>query len=245
MRHFLGFEPETKTASSINVQIEKLLAIAPSDTAEDTSIEKHGDLFVGEINLVSSQGIFRARSIERNLLKLTSNIAESVEHQLKNWRVNRTIDNQDLSTEVSNIKNRERFKFGKSVLIIDDDLDSVRILEFALKRTGCFVHFLTDGTKAATEIAKTNFDLIFLDWFMPSINGGETLAQAENLIASSALLQNRGLERKIPVIIYSGHDVDSFEHFPECDFFTFVDIWKKQFNLTQISDRLSQILPNL
>ncbi len=243
MRNFLGFEPENKTATSINSTIEKLVAMSPSDSSENTSIEKHGDLFIGEIKLVSSQGIFLARSIERNIIKLTSTIAQSIEKQLKKWRASRGI--HELGPGVEDQENKKSSPYGKNVLIIDDDHDSVQVLELALRRAGCIAHFVSDGAKAATEIAKSNFDLIILDWFMPTINGGDTLAQAENLISTSNLLRNRGLDKNIPVIIYSGHEVDSFNKFPECEFFTFVDIWKKQFNYSQLSTRLTQILSTL
>ena len=218
--------------------------MSPSDSHENTSIEKHGDLFIGEIKLVSSQGIFLARSIEKNLIKLTSTITQSIEKQLKKWRASRGMN--ELGPAGDNDEETKKSpSYGKSVLIIDDDHDSVQVLELALKRAGCFAHFVSDGAKAAAEIAKSNFDLIILDWFMPTINGGDTLAQAEHLISASHLVRNRGLDQHIPVIIYSGHEVDSFNKFPECEFFTFVDIWKKQFNYSQLSSRLSQVLNNL
>ncbi len=242
MRNYLGFEPESQTASLFNSKIEKILAMSPSDSEENTSIEKHGDLFIGEIKLVSSQGIFLARSIERNFAKLTSTITQSIENQLKKWRISRKLD---ASAAEDFGDNKSMSNFGKNVLIVDDDHDSVQILEFALKRAGCFAQFISDGTKAATEIANSNFDLIVLDWFMPSINGGDTLAQAENIIASNNLVRGRGLEKSIPVIIYSGHEIGSFDKFPECEFFTFVDIWRKQFNYIELSARLTQIMSNL
>lgn len=246
MRSYLGFEPENETASSINSKIERLIAMSPSDSDENTSIEKHGELFTGEIKLISSQGVFLARSVEKNLAKLTSTITQSIENQLRRWRASRGLETPDSTSNESKKEKINNPDFSsKSILIIDDDHDSVRILEMALQKLGCYAHFVSDGKKAAAEISKSNFDLIILDWFMPSVNGGDTLAKAESLIASSKLVQGRGLEKSIPVIIYSAHEVGSFDKFPECEFFTFVDIWKKQFNFNQLSTRLAQILPNL
>ncbi len=243
MRNFLGFEPENKTATSINSKIEKVVSLSPSDSHESTFFEKHGDLFVGEIKLVSSQGIFLARSIEKNLSKLTNTITQSIEKQLKSWRSSHQPSDDSGKEPSQDFKKTSGY--GKSVLIIDDDHDSVQILELALKRAGCFVHFISDGSQAAAEIAKSNYDLIVLDWFMPTINGGDTLAQAENMIATSNLVRSRGLDTTIPVIIYSAHEIDSFDKFPECEFFTFIDIWKKQFNYNELSTRLAPILNNL
>ncbi len=246
MRNFLGFEPENKTATSINNKIEKVVALSPSDSHESTFFEKHGDLFVGEIKLVSSQGIFLARSIEKNLAKLTNVITQSIEKQLKSWRIGNQVTDETTSENEDQVgKDKKASAYGKSVLIIDDDHDSVEVLELALKRLGCFTKFISDGAHAAAEIAKSNYDLIVLDWFMPTINGGDTLSRAENMISSSNLVRSRGLDKSIPVVIYSAHEIDSFDKFPECEFFTFVDIWKKQFNYSQLSTRLTPIMSNL
>lgn len=68
--------------------------------------------------------------------------------------------------------------FGKKVLIVDDDMDSIKILTEILETEGHQIEFVRDGD-LATEIIEnsTMFDLILLDIMMPNKNGIEVIIE--------------------------------------------------------------------
>jgi len=59
----------------------------------------------------------------------------------------------------------------KEILVIDDDLTTVRLIESRLKAYGYKVHTAFDGQEGLEKAGKANPDLIILDVMMPRING--------------------------------------------------------------------------
>ncbi len=60
---------------------------------------------------------------------------------------------------------------GCSVLIVDDEPNIVRSLEFLMMKAGYDVRVARDGEQALAEIAKTQPDLVLLDAMMPKRDG--------------------------------------------------------------------------
>jgi two-component system, OmpR family, alkaline phosphatase synthesis response regulator PhoP len=60
---------------------------------------------------------------------------------------------------------------GRSVLIVDDEPNIVRSLEFLMVKAGYDVRVARDGEQALAEIAKTQPDLVLLDAMMPKRDG--------------------------------------------------------------------------
>src|SRR5690348_9341327 len=63
----------------------------------------------------------------------------------------------------------------KRILIVDDDYDSIRLLQRALMEFGCYIQIASDGRQAIDLLREHAFDLIFLDWKMPDADGGQTI----------------------------------------------------------------------
>lgn len=63
------------------------------------------------------------------------------------------------------------------ILIIDDDQDILRLLEFALKRAGYQVIIATDGSQGLAQIDSQKPDLIVADIMMPKMTGYEFCRQ--------------------------------------------------------------------
>jgi two-component system, OmpR family, alkaline phosphatase synthesis response regulator PhoP len=60
---------------------------------------------------------------------------------------------------------------GHSVLIVDDEPNIVRSLEFLMTKAGYDVRVARDGQQALDEIAKVKPDLVLLDAMMPKRDG--------------------------------------------------------------------------
>ncbi|MGL4209444.1 MAG: response regulator, partial [Candidatus Adiutrix sp.] len=85
---------------------------------------------------------------------------------------------------------------GLRALAIDDNILALEILGDFLKATGFQVEIATSGYKALEILAQhsqrdEHFDLVFIDWKMPGMDGIETTIRINQLIAPS----------KLPVII--------------------------------------------
>jgi DNA-binding response OmpR family regulator len=59
----------------------------------------------------------------------------------------------------------------RSVLIVDDEPNVVRSLQFLMTKAGYAVRVARDGEQALDEIAKTQPDLVLLDAMMPKRDG--------------------------------------------------------------------------
>ena len=60
---------------------------------------------------------------------------------------------------------------GRSVLIVDDEPNIVRSLQFLMAKAGYDVRVARDGEQALDEIARAQPDLVLLDAMMPKRDG--------------------------------------------------------------------------
>jgi DNA-binding response OmpR family regulator len=66
---------------------------------------------------------------------------------------------------------RKEMSMSQSVLIVDDEPNIVRSLEFLMTKAGYEVRVARDGEQALSEIAKAPPDLVLLDAMMPKRDG--------------------------------------------------------------------------
>ena len=83
------------------------------------------------------------------------------------------------------------------ILVIDDDIAVQMTIRILLERAGHSVVVASDGRKALSIFETGNFDLMFLDIFMPGMDGLETMRLVH---------QQRPLT---PVIVISGRPLPS------------------------------------
>lgn len=76
------------------------------------------------------------------------------------------------------------------VLIVDDNPSDLKILNMLLEKKGFDVTQASDAYSAIEMMAENKFDLVFLDWMMPKVNGLEILRT----------IRSRTAFKKIPVI---------------------------------------------
>ena len=63
----------------------------------------------------------------------------------------------------------------RHILVIDDELVSLRILERALQKAGFTVRGFDSGAEAIDHFTTHSFDMVISDYFMPSMGGDEVL----------------------------------------------------------------------
>jgi CheY-like chemotaxis protein len=134
---------------------------------------------------------------------------------------------------------------GVKVLIVDDEAESVLPLKRVLQDHGCTVFFLNDGSEAEEFLSENeSIKLVFLDWNMPEIEGGEALAQAERNIASSEELTEAWSHRNIPVVTYTG-EARSKMRLPLTSHFAFIDHWPKTMRLSELRLQVESVMAYL
>jgi len=62
---------------------------------------------------------------------------------------------------------------GLSVLIAEDNLVNQKVVSWALKKNGCHVTVVGNGREAVEASVTENYDVVFMDWQMPEMDGLE------------------------------------------------------------------------
>lgn len=93
------------------------------------------------------------------------------------------------------------YKQGPKVLIIDDQISSIRPVDYILNQVGCTSEHCTSGPESAELIAFGDFDLVVLDWVMPFWNGEQVLKKTDEVMHAS------GVSKQIPFLIYTSLDL--------------------------------------
>jgi CheY-like chemotaxis protein len=86
------------------------------------------------------------------------------------------------------------------ILIVDDDNAVQATIRLLLERAGHSVVVAGDGRKGLAAFESGEFDLLFLDIFMPGMDGFETMRLIHQL------------QPLIPIIVISGNPVSSDSH---------------------------------
>lgn len=110
------------------------------------------------------------------------------------------------------------------VLVIDDSLDSVKLMSHILDHYKCDVTMAFDGQDAIPLLVNKPFDLIVLDWQMPQMGGRDTLLLMDRLLSERKIHKIR---RPIPVVIYTGHSEEELD-LPLVKHFTYTGFINKR-----------------
>ena len=132
------------------------------------------------------------------------------------------------------------FKKIKRALVIEDDVDMARFVSHQLKKEECRVESCSDGYDALEKLVNENYDLIILDWSLPGISGGELLRKTDEFVDMDPLSSEKWGFKKKPVVIVSGHDINSL-HFPNVEKFEIVDFWSKQIGPSALATKIKSI----
>jgi hypothetical protein len=94
------------------------------------------------------------------------------------------------------------------VLVIDDSLDSVKLMSRILDHYKCDVTMAFDGQDAIPLLVNKFYDLVVLDWQMPQMGGRETLLLMDRLLTEKKIHKIR---KPLPVVIYTGHSEEELD----------------------------------
>lgn len=184
---FEGMTPNQKVEFMIRNKLAKILDSCPDNSFIQAKVSDLGARFSVEILIKHVLGQFLSYAEERTLGESVNVSAQQMYEQIRAWRETRSLN----TTQVEN---------GMKVLIVDDDPISVKLIESCFTQRNCETHVVDNGQDAVEEIFSNAYDLIVLDWNMPSMNGLETI----KMLDETADLSATGiLNKKVPVLIYS------------------------------------------
>lgn len=184
---FEGMAPNPKIEFMIRTKLSKVVDMCPDNSFIQARVKDLGSRFAVEILVRHVMGQFLAYCEERTLGESVNLSASQMYDQIKAWRETRKISASNLDAPLK-------------VLIVDDDPISVKLIESCLTQRGCETHVVENGQDAVDEIFEHAYDLIVLDWNMPSMNGLQTIKMLDETADLSATgIQNK----KVPVLIYS------------------------------------------
>jgi CheY-like chemotaxis protein len=117
---------------------------------------------------------------------------------------------------------------GKSVLIIDDDLDFQMMISVILGNRGFKVRCLLDGKKNTVSRIARKSDIVLMDMQLPSTNGADLGRQ----------LKSDPQTENIPIILISGHaDGEDLLQISGADAFI-----RKPFSLSGLLMKIEELL---
>lgn len=131
------------------------------------------------------------------------------------------------------------FRKKMRILMIEDDQDLNMLLKNTLqKHYNCRVDTATDPYEAMNCLSGKHYDLIVLDWQLPALNGGETLAEVEKGLAADKKT-NPNANSKIPVLIFSGTPEEEC-NFTQTEHFSRIGYVSKRKSLSEICSSFSE-----
>ena len=100
-----------------------------------------------------------------------------------------------LQKYTSHMSNKMQGSKAKTILIVDDDLLSAKVMQAPLKNSGFLTLLLSDSRKTIEVLKNNSVDLVILDIEMPHLSGLEVLSMLRKNFPRLAL----------PVIMMSSH----------------------------------------
>lgn len=107
-----------------------------------------------------------------------NSVFDSDYYDIKNQKTIGTEKEKNTETESSKVK--KTTSSSPRILIVDDDIDIVRLFKFSLERNGFVVDDFSDPVIALSSYRADVYDLLLLDIRMPKMNGFEFYQEIKN-----------------------------------------------------------------
>jgi DNA-binding NtrC family response regulator len=99
------------------------------------------------------------------------------------------------------IEDCQNGKEGAFIMVVDDDPSTLETFSTILSRKGYQVVTATNGDEAVSIAKENNFDIIFLDMKLPTINGLETYLQIKEIKPESIAVLITGYQKDMAEVI--------------------------------------------
>ena len=128
------------------------------------------------------------------------------------------------------IKNNRSSDFP-SILIVDDNIDILRILQRGLRENGLRVSAFTDPNKALESLSTNSegYGLILSDIRMPHMNGYELIRKAKQI------------DKLVKVVLMTAYDIDDREFHDLLSDIKIDDFLQKPFSMAKLNDVIAKI----
>ena len=246
-----GFKPAPEILAQLRQDLWFLLDLCPSDSLIETEIKGQPGRFEMVMTVNYMGGEFISRSHGQDLARAIQDGLNQVYDQLRFWRDGRFKDVSwiDTLSEYAShfqpeIFTAEEERRVPKILIVDDEFLHTRALERCLKMQGCETTIAASGKDAVEKIMQTNFDLVFLDWGLPDMTGGEALLKVERLNSTAPATDLQWEALRMPIITYSGRSRSNIR-LPSCRHFRFIDHWDKSVSLNQLAHQTDMVVKRL
>ncbi len=210
--------------------MNRVLAISPSDSCLLCNLTNRSHVYTGIVKISSIANTFWARSVNSEPEKLIEDLYVSIRIQLSNWRKDRFFKSQEVDS--------------KRVLIVDDDVDSIKLLESSFVNEGCCVDYAKNGWEAMGRIVSQKYDLVIFDWNMPIIDGYESLCAIGNAVSLSPKIKSHWARSPMKIVTYSIQDLRKAD-MPLSSHFDFLANWSKNQEFKHLKAKVSQILAEI
>src|SRR5277367_5337135 len=102
------------------------------------------------------------------------------------------------------------------ILIIDDDSVNSTLAKGVLQRHGCTVEISSNPMRALEKFARDTdcADLVLLDYFMPTLDGGQTVQHLRKLCPDIKVVLFSGAEEIHLRQIMKQHSIEAYVHKP-------------------------------
>jgi CheY-like chemotaxis protein len=128
------------------------------------------------------------------------------------------------------------------VLVVEDEPAASLVLQRSLQSTGCKVDTSYDGYSALNKLIEKEYELIVLDWMLPTMTGKEFLRLADSKIRTQLGANNS--REPIPVVICSSKEIDDIE-IPIVSSFGYYYYWNKSLPFSTVINSLDTILKKI
>jgi two-component system, cell cycle sensor histidine kinase and response regulator CckA len=102
------------------------------------------------------------------------------------------------------------------ILIIDDDSVNAMLAKSVLERLGCTIQIASNPVRALEKYArdKDTIDLVLVDYFMPTMDGGATVEHLRKLNPEIKVLLFSGADEMRLRQIIRQHSIEGYLHKP-------------------------------
>jgi len=217
------------------------IALSRIEFDEKLSNNTYTHIFVAYERLDECDVILQRKKGNSKLFFITD-IGESVDTEFSALRLIRPVNainiigaiNGEYDDTPYNRTNKKKFAIpGVNVLIVDDNYTNLDVASALLSKYEASIVTSSSGKDAIRLLGEQDFDLIFMDYMMPDLNGVDTL----NIIR--AMPDEK--YKTIPVVALSANVVSgAYEMFIQSGFNAFIP---KPINVSKLENALLELLP--